>query len=377
MIQTNPLLDAICYLGMRANGNSLMQGVEQLIKDFPKQREEITELSEPYLRLEALLDGIEAEGERLERFFKRFPGVVDRYSPYGHPAGCIMGCVALKDAPATAAGAVRIIKDLAVDERLYNVLQTGITPVMFTYVHNEAEFSAAVDALPVADSYKWRISQLYYSLDRQAEELAEFIEPFVTAIRENFTEEFGFDFGSADESYARKRAEELATKRLSHPQVTPDKITVRFSCMMYDHMYMATVLEDGKFDPFVPLMLYMNMGLMCRYKAGLKTVELSPDGAVSMLKALSDKSRYDILCALREREMFGKELAEELELSPATISQHINKLSAEGLIKGNLRTRCVYYSLNRERFTALIKCMAKSFLSCDVTFNEAKEETKE
>ena len=77
MIQTNPLLDAICYLGMRANGNSLMQGVEQLIKDFPKQREEITELSEPYLRLEALLDGIEAEGERLERFFKRFPGVVD------------------------------------------------------------------------------------------------------------------------------------------------------------------------------------------------------------------------------------------------------------------------------------------------------------
>ena len=231
MIRTNPVLDAIVYLGMRANGNSLTQAMNQLIKDFPRKQEEIEALSEPFLRLEALLDGIAVDDEKLERFFKRFPGVVDMFSPYGHPAGCIMGCTALKEAPSTAAEAVEIIKELPTDDRLYSVLQTGISPVMFTYVHNEAEFSAAVDALPVSDSLKWRISQLYYSLDGNARELAELIEPFVTAIRENFTEEFGFDFSFADVNYAKMRAAEAGEKQLLYPPVPPERITVRFSCM--------------------------------------------------------------------------------------------------------------------------------------------------
>ena len=49
--------------------------------------------------------------------------------------------------------------------------------------------------------------------------------------------------------------------------------------------------------------------------------------ALTIYKALADETRLKILNALNEKEMYVELLAERLQLTPATVSFHMKKLS--------------------------------------------------
>ena len=53
---------------------------------------------------------------------------------------------------------------------------------------------------------------------------------------------------------------------------------------------------------------------------------------LGILKALADDTRLKILRALSERDMYVELLAERLQLSAATVSFHMKKLQAAGLV---------------------------------------------
>ena len=53
---------------------------------------------------------------------------------------------------------------------------------------------------------------------------------------------------------------------------------------------------------------------------------------LTVLKALADDTRIKILRALCERDMYVELLAERLQLTPATVSFHMKKLTAAGLV---------------------------------------------
>ena len=54
--------------------------------------------------------------------------------------------------------------------------------------------------------------------------------------------------------------------------------------------------------------------------------------ALPLFKLLADDTRLRILQALSEKEMYTELLADRLQLTPATVSFHMKKLSAAGLI---------------------------------------------
>ena len=54
--------------------------------------------------------------------------------------------------------------------------------------------------------------------------------------------------------------------------------------------------------------------------------------ALTIYKALADETRLKILNALNEKEMYVELLAERLQLTPATVSFHLKKLSAAGSV---------------------------------------------
>lgn len=54
---------------------------------------------------------------------------------------------------------------------------------------------------------------------------------------------------------------------------------------------------------------------------------------VTVFKALADPTRLRLLGALATRPMTGKELAEQLQLTPPTISHHLSKLMAANLVR--------------------------------------------
>jgi DNA-binding transcriptional ArsR family regulator len=79
--------------------------------------------------------------------------------------------------------------------------------------------------------------------------------------------------------------------------------------------------------------------------------KINKDDVVNVGKLLSDKSKVDILEFISKKSCYGKEIANELNLSTATISYHVNALLKTGFIKAEVISNKVYYSIDRERIS--------------------------
>ena len=72
--------------------------------------------------------------------------------------------------------------------------------------------------------------------------------------------------------------------------------------------------------------------------------------ALGIMKALSDDTRMKIIRALKESDMYVELLAERLQLTPATVSFHMKKLVAAGLVNTRREQYYTMYSLRGEAF---------------------------
>lgn len=70
--------------------------------------------------------------------------------------------------------------------------------------------------------------------------------------------------------------------------------------------------------------------------------------ALSFLKALADETRIKIIQALNEKESYVELLSERLHLTPATVSFHLKKLLAAGIVDARREQYYTIYSLRRE-----------------------------
>lgn len=88
-----------------------------------------------------------------------------------------------------------------------------------------------------------------------------------------------------------------------------------------------------------------------------KMLEKSKDkqrNLLPALKAMSDSSKFDILLSLKTSPKYNLELAEELNLSAATISHHMSGLLGYQLVSVEKRDGRVYYTLSRDTIRDLI-----------------------
>ncbi len=76
---------------------------------------------------------------------------------------------------------------------------------------------------------------------------------------------------------------------------------------------------------------------------------------IKLLKALSDESRMNILKLLLKHNYCVRALANELNLTEATVSQHLKVLREAGLLVGEKRGYFMHYSVEREALCELGK----------------------
>ncbi|MBW1706121.1 MAG: winged helix-turn-helix transcriptional regulator [Deltaproteobacteria bacterium] len=72
------------------------------------------------------------------------------------------------------------------------------------------------------------------------------------------------------------------------------------------------------------------------------------NSSVSVFKALGDENRFKILNLLQAYDLCVSALASRLGLSKAAVSQHLQILRKEGLIRGEKRGYWTHYSIKRE-----------------------------
>lgn len=76
--------------------------------------------------------------------------------------------------------------------------------------------------------------------------------------------------------------------------------------------------------------------------------------AIALFKALSDKTRLQILKSLTAEEMYVELLAERLGITASTVSFHLKKLADVGAVTSRKSQYYTLYSLNQEIFEARI-----------------------
>lgn len=98
-------------------------------------------------------------------------------------------------------------------------------------------------------------------------------------------------------------------------------------------------------------------GILSRYLSAnnISGKEDAKERLLRQIKALSDKSKLDILQALKSSRMYNLEISEKLKLSPSTMSHHMNVLLICGFVTVEKEEGKVYYCLNKENIEAFFK----------------------
>lgn len=94
--------------------------------------------------------------------------------------------------------------------------------------------------------------------------------------------------------------------------------------------------------------------------------------ALTVYKALADDTRLRILNALNEKDMYVELMAERLQLTAATVSFHMKKLLAAGLVEARKQQYYTMYSLRREAFGMTLEQM--TFADSDDAAAERQKE---
>ena len=77
-------------------------------------------------------------------------------------------------------------------------------------------------------------------------------------------------------------------------------------------------------------------------------------GMSETLKAISDPERRDILEMLKKKRMSAGEIAEQFNLTAATVSYHLSQLKKAELIEESKWKNYIYYELNASVFEEVL-----------------------
>jgi ArsR family transcriptional regulator, arsenate/arsenite/antimonite-responsive transcriptional repressor len=95
-------------------------------------------------------------------------------------------------------------------------------------------------------------------------------------------------------------------------------------------------------------------------RARLPLAQLSADEThVLAFKALAHLSRLQVFFCLVKagREMSVGEIQEAVEIAGPTLSHHLDILRRAGVLESRKEERYIYYSVQRERVTALVRLL--------------------
>lgn len=95
------------------------------------------------------------------------------------------------------------------------------------------------------------------------------------------------------------------------------------------------------------------------YQAHLKNAQ---EALPQLLKLIGDKSKFDILCLLKGGGKYNLEIAQQLQLTPATASHHMGMLLSNHMVSVEKKGGKVYYRLNQETIREMLRSLEEVFL---------------
>ena len=95
--------------------------------------------------------------------------------------------------------------------------------------------------------------------------------------------------------------------------------------------------------------------------ADLKKMAAAAERASALMKTLGHPGRLMILCILAEGERAVGDLAEQLDISQSSLSQHLARMRSEGLVETRRESQTIYYQLSDGDTRRVIESLYRIF----------------
>lgn len=216
-------------------------------------------------------------------------------------------------------------------------------------VNNFEDLCLLLEKIDIDREDKWLIQTTYLHLEEEMKQFALLINQIVEWLA-NYEEliceeELAFCKYWEEVSKRVNFAEELSQKfniDISKKTSTIWLVPSFFNC----HSLYTKKQKDT---------LYVYIGMIFDDSFSFEKKYETPDLLCSQLKLLSDPSKFEILCTIKNKSYYGSELAKKFDLSTPTISHHMRTLENAGFIKIEKKDNKTYYSLDSERLTLFLK----------------------
>ena len=152
-----------------------------------------------------------------------------------------------------------------------------------------------------------------------------------------------------------------------HPVVLAPSVFLDARAASYMHEIASPLLDGTDYEPLILLAgSRYALGEAPPAKHAVLQAANRPvdpvERAARTFSLLGDPTRLRLLLLLAQRPHYGQELAVELRMSGASISQHINLLAAAGLVGIERRAKRTYYVLRREALADALQTSERHLL---------------
>ena len=177
-----------------------------------------------------------------------------------------------------------------------------------------------------SEDTKWRLLELIHNPVRKFQELFHIYENNRTAFDVTFQKN-------------KKQLEKLVSQAPSEPSDVICSLMSEFHPES-KRFYLTAVLPLMEW--ITPTIIFQGV-LTNKLDLYQKNLENAKEMLPPILKLLGDKSKFEILCLLKSHGRYNLEIAEELQLTPATASHHMSMLLSNHMVTVEKKDGRVYY----------------------------------
>ncbi|MDO5716818.1 MAG: winged helix-turn-helix domain-containing protein [Tissierellia bacterium] len=345
----NLLMEAIAYLGNRANVYKIAD-MESRLKD--RNVSDLTEFHEQFKVLKGLIHAMDRDirlpQKTLERYFKDLPGF-----PFNSIGGYSLGFLLLY--PVEEPFYENLEKfleykaNLSQEEVCKNLLlaldfKDEIQEGMKEY---QTVFLSKVLSMEIASDTKLQILDLQARYKDHLMEVSNVLRPVL-----GFLMEHRAKLESMAETFLSRLDDEenveyvqeimgLSDGDKDHIKIIPFVLGADTN-LLVDHV-------NSKINAYVYAGVLRDLLKKLMYSRILTT-----DNVYDCVKLLGDRTRFDILLFLKQKDAYSSDLVEELKLARTTIHHHMTKLIDADLVAPIVDGNKVMYRLNREKMSELL-----------------------
>jgi len=213
-----------------------------------------------------------------------------------------------------------------------------------------------VAAAPLSDGEQMMLLRFFQDIDIYYKKVRDTLIQIESVCRENYT--------MVNDRFKKKVQELETVEGRAYYMELIDRANLHIEELRCDepiHMEIGIISYGSlsiRFSSWKRLKLRLSAGLLFDELSSLEDKVRHRDKMTQMqLKAIADPTRYKIIRQLSIRPHYVQELADELDLTAATLSHHLTHLLQVMLVGVSIKGRKSYYSLNADELSRLSEAL--------------------